>query len=88
MRWRLLPGLGFYGLGFIHMLGNIQRSATAALRSLVDAGELVLLLPQARPAPMPVHVIVPHRRHLSPRVRVFADWMAGLLAEGLRASPG
>ncbi len=58
------------------------------VRSLVDAGELVLLLPQARPAPMPVHVIVPHRRHLSPRVRVFADWMAGLLAEGLRASPG
>lgn len=57
------------------------------VRGLVDAGELVLLLPQARPAPMPVHVIVPHRRHLSPRVRVFADWMAKLLADGLRQSP-
>lgn len=57
------------------------------VRGLVDAGELVLLLPQARPAPMPVHVIVPHRRHLSPRVRVFADWMANLLADGLRQSP-
>lgn len=56
------------------------------VRTLVDAGELVLLLPQARPAPMPVHVVVPHRRHLSPRVRVFADWMAGLLAEGLSAA--
>ena len=43
VRWRLLPGLGFYGLGFIHMLGNIQRSATAALRSLVDAGQFANL---------------------------------------------
>lgn len=43
VRWRLLPGLGFYGLGFIHLLGNIQRSATAALRSLVDAGQFANL---------------------------------------------
>lgn len=57
------------------------------VRALVEAGELRLLLPQARAAPVPVHVIVPHRRHLTPRVRVFADWMAGLLAEGLRAAP-
>lgn len=59
------------------------------VRALVEQGVLVLLLPQARPAPMPVHVVVPHRRHLSPRVRVFADWMAHLLADGLRQNaPG
>ncbi|KQP14043.1 LysR family transcriptional regulator [Pseudorhodoferax sp. Leaf267] len=58
------------------------------VRDLVARGELVMLMPQARPAPMPVHVVVPHRRHLTPRVRVFADWMAGLLAAGLRAAPG
>ncbi len=58
------------------------------VQALVACGDLVLVLPQARPAPMPVHVVVPHRRHLTPRVRVFADWMAGLLAEGLRAAPG
>jgi LysR family transcriptional regulator for bpeEF and oprC len=57
------------------------------VRALVAADELRLLLPQARPAPVPVHLVVPHRRHLTARVRVFADWMAGLLAEGLRAAP-
>jgi hypothetical protein len=43
VRWRLLPGLGFYGTGYIHLLGNIQRSATTSLRSLVDAGQFANL---------------------------------------------
>lgn len=43
VRWRLLPGLGFYGTGYIHLLGNIQRSATTSLRALVDAGQFANL---------------------------------------------
>jgi hypothetical protein len=43
VQWRLLPGLGFYGLGYIHLLGNIQRSATTSLRALVDAGQFANL---------------------------------------------
>lgn len=34
------PGLGFYGNGLIHLLGNLSRTATANLRQLVDAGTL------------------------------------------------
>ncbi len=41
--YRFLPGLGFYGLGFVHVLGNLQRTATAVLRSLVDAGQFANL---------------------------------------------
>ena len=41
--YRFLPGLGFYGLGFVHVLGNLQRTATAILRSLVDAGQFANL---------------------------------------------
>ena len=37
--YKFLPGLGFYGLGFIHVLGNLQKTATAILRALVDAGQ-------------------------------------------------
>ena len=41
--YKFLPGLGFYGLGFVHVLGNLQRTATAILRSLVDAGQFANL---------------------------------------------
>ena len=32
--------LGFYGFGLIHMIGGLSRTATAALRQLLDAGTL------------------------------------------------
>lgn len=38
-----VPGFGFYGLGFIHLLGNLQLTLTSALRSLVDAGQFANL---------------------------------------------
>ena len=38
-----VPGLGFYGLGFIQLLGNIQNTLTTTLRSLVDAGQFANL---------------------------------------------
>ena len=46
----------------------------------LDDGSLVELLPLHRPAPMPVQVVYPHRRHLSRRVQVFMAWMAELLS--------
>lgn len=39
IHYQFVPGFGFYGLGFLHLLGNLQLSLTSALRSLVDAGQ-------------------------------------------------
>jgi LysR family transcriptional regulator for bpeEF and oprC len=57
-------GLGFVQLPRYHVQ---QQLADATLREVLHAN---------RPPPMPVSVLYPHHRHLSPRVRVFVDWVA------------
>lgn len=37
--YKLIPGLGFHGLGYIHILGNFQFALTAIMRSLIDSGQ-------------------------------------------------
>ena len=37
VHFRFLPRMGFYGFGLIHMIGGLSRTATTALRQLLDA---------------------------------------------------
>jgi DNA-binding transcriptional LysR family regulator len=55
-------------------LGIIQ-VPEPAMRVLIHAGHLVDVLPQHRPAPMPVTLLYAHRRHLPKRVMEFMDWV-------------
>ncbi len=61
-------------------LGLIQ-SPRMGMTPLLETGELVEVLPQWRPPPLPLSIVYSHNRHLSPRVRVFVDWLAGVLTE-------
>ena len=66
-------------------LGMIQIPAYDVQRHL-DAGELVDVMPDHRAMPMPMTLLYPHRQHLSRRLQVFADWLAGLLKQNLLAA--
>ncbi|MES2118633.1 MAG: LysR family transcriptional regulator [Pseudomonadota bacterium] len=61
-------------------LGLIQ-SPRLGMVDLLAAGALEEVLPQFRPAPLPLHIVYAHNRHLSPRVRVFVDWLADVLLQ-------
>jgi DNA-binding transcriptional LysR family regulator len=57
-------------------------------------GDLVEVMPAARPKPMPVNLVYPHRHHLSRRMQVFLQWLEELLrphlappARGHHSSP-
>ena len=67
------------GLGFI-------QGPRFRLEERLRSGELVEVLPRYPPPPMPVSVMYPHHRQLSPRVRVFVDWVVERLAPIQRAS--
>jgi DNA-binding transcriptional LysR family regulator len=67
-----------YIAGALAGLGLIQ-VPQFDVREHLAAGELVEVMPDARPAPLPVHLVYPHRQYLSRRVQVFLDWIAELL---------
>lgn len=55
-------------------LGVIQTFQHAA-RPALDSGALVEILPQWRPAPLPLRLIYPQTRHMTHRLRVFVEWL-------------
>ena len=36
--YTMIPGLGFYGYGYIHLIGGLTKTATSSMRQLIDAG--------------------------------------------------
>jgi len=40
VHFQYMPGLGFYGIGLIHLLGSIAKATTSIMRQLIDAGTL------------------------------------------------
>lgn len=66
-------------------LGMIQVPC-AGLVNEVQRGELVPVLHDFPPPPLPVAVLYPHGRHLAPRVRVFIDWVSALLTPNINPS--
>ena len=63
-------------LGFI----QLPRYHVAAR---LDDGTFCEVLSPWQPAPMPVSVLYPHHRQLSPRVRVFVDWLADVMGRAV-----
>lgn len=59
-------------------IGLIQAPAVG-LRPLIDAGRLVEVMRDFRPASMPVSLLYAHRRNLSKRVHVFMNWITDIL---------
>ncbi len=58
---------------------GLTQAPEIGVREPLARGELVEVLPQYRPEPMPVSLLYAHRRNLPKRVRVFMDWMAAIL---------
>lgn len=63
-------------------LGLIQIPAYDVHAELA-AGSLLEVMPGHRADPMPMHLLFPHRRHPSQRLRVFVDWLQQVLVEAV-----
>jgi DNA-binding transcriptional LysR family regulator len=75
-------GTDAYQAAALAGLGLIQAPALG-LDALVAAGELVDVLPDLRAPPMPVSLMLPHRRQLAPRVQAALAWLTQVIAPHL-----
>jgi DNA-binding transcriptional LysR family regulator len=64
-------------------LGLVQAPRHRFLRDLAS-GSLVEILADFPPTPMPISILYPGKRQLSPRVRVFIDWLVEVLGPQLK----
>jgi DNA-binding transcriptional LysR family regulator len=53
----------------------------------IQAGDLVHILKEYPPTRTPVSLLYPRNRQLSPRVRVFIDWVARVFAMHAQTTP-
>ena len=87
-----VSGTEMYTCAALAGLGLVQVPRYRIERELADT-RLAIVLPEHPPLPIPVSVVYPQSRNLSPRVRVFAQWLgrrfetAGLSGRGDAALP-
>ncbi|AWY42218.1 LysR family transcriptional regulator [Pseudomonas putida] len=72
-------GAEIYAASAIAGLGLIQ-CPHYRMETQIAQGLIKEILVDTPPPPMPVSVLYPHNRHMSPRVRVFVDWLAEVFA--------
>ncbi|UVL84251.1 LysR family transcriptional regulator [Pseudomonas sp. B21-028] len=72
-------GAEIYAASAIAGLGLIQ-CPHYRMETQIQQGLVQEVLIDTPPPPMPISVLYPHNRHLSPRVRVFVDWVAEVFA--------
>jgi LysR family transcriptional regulator, regulator for bpeEF and oprC len=65
-------GFGIAQVPYYHVAAQLAR------------GTLIELIPEHRPPPLPMTILYPHHRHLTPRLRVFIDWMSDLFESSER----
>jgi DNA-binding transcriptional LysR family regulator len=75
-------GTDAYQAAAVAGLGLIQAPALG-LAALVAGGQLVDVLPEHRAPPMPVSLMLPHRRQLAPRVQAVMAWLTQVIAPHL-----
>jgi LysR family transcriptional regulator for bpeEF and oprC len=60
---------------------GLAQTARYQVRPHLRSGALVEVLADTPPTPMPISLLYPQGRMSSPRLRVFADWLAALLRD-------
>jgi DNA-binding transcriptional LysR family regulator len=78
----LVSGADTNAAAALHGLGLAQAPRYRFAEDLAS-GALVEVLPDFPPTPTPVSVLYPSNRQLSPRVRVFIDWLAETISPKL-----
>lgn len=58
------------------------------VQPFLDSGELVEVLADWEKPTMPIYAVYPHRRQLSPRVRVFVDWLVTVYSDRFASGDG
>ncbi|WP_025128493.1 LysR family transcriptional regulator [Pseudomonas sp. PH1b] len=77
-----VSGAQVYGASALAGLGIIQCPHYHVAEQIAQ-GLMVEILADMPPPPMPVSVVYPQNRQLSPRVRVFVDWLAEVFAKAV-----
>jgi len=73
-------GVEIYAASALAGLGLVQ-APRYRFAAQLEQGLMCEVLPQFPPPPMPVSLLYPQNRHMSPRVRVFVDWLTGVFRE-------